>query len=216
MKALKRLTMTLSAQINSMVDQLENHEAVANMALEEIRETMMQARFQIRRVQNEQRVYEQRLTEMEQEEKRWRERALRAQSESHDKALECVRRLKKTTDEITALKQQILHHGTLEEQLTVDVKRIESKFEELKRKRNLLAARQSRSEALAAVTEHGGSEDVGHIFERWEQKVLRGEVASEDSAVEADAFSQEFVRAEEKLELEALLQNLNESEKQSR
>ncbi len=216
MKALKRLTMTLSAQINSMVDQLENHEAVANMALEEIRESMMQARFQIRRVQNEQRVYEQRVSELAQEEMRWRERALGAQSESHDKALECVRRLKKTTDEITSLKQQILHHGTLEDQLTTDVKRIESQFEELKRKRNLLAARQSRSQALAAVAEHGNAEDVGHIFDRWERKVLRTEVASEDLGVEADSFSQEFTRAEEKRELEALLQSLNESQKQNR
>ncbi|MGZ5278781.1 MAG: PspA/IM30 family protein [Pseudobdellovibrionaceae bacterium] len=216
MNTLKRISASISAQINSMVDQIENHEAVANMALHDIREALMQAKFQIRRVQNEQASFEQRLKEMRKEEERWTERALHSQNENHERAIECVRRLKKTRDEIATLGQQLTEHGNLERQLTEDVRRIENKFEDLKRKRNLLVARESRSQALSAVADHENSIQLGSVFERWEKKVLRNEVEGESILEPADSFASEYNTQEERLGLEALLEELNKSKTETK
>lgn len=169
MNAFKRISIALTAQINGLIDQIEDQEAVANAALADIRDSLMKTRFQVKRIQHEQKAFEARITQLRDEEAKWKDRALRTKDENHDRALECVRRLKKTREEIASTEQQLDAHQKLELQLGEDVAKIEARFEELKRKRSLLIARESRAEAMRKVSEVQNNENLGGIFDRWEQ-----------------------------------------------
>ncbi len=212
MNTIRRLSATISAQINGIIDQLENHEAVANIALNDVRESMMNAKFQVRRIQDEQRVFEHKLQALRKEESIWKERALRCEKDDRERALECVRRLTKAREEISALSQQLSDHRELERQMSVDVKKIETKFEELKRKKSLLTARESRASAMQTLNAQKNSIDPGGVFDRWEQQILRSEVEGDLSeslsAERADAFTTEFSNEEERRALEETLESL--------
>ena len=206
MNALKRLCISVNASINTLIDQVENHEAVADAALADIHDALANARFQLRRIQGEQKRLQDRIGQCRDEEILWRDRAVRIETRDRECAIECVRRMKKVQQEISSLSSQAAEHGTLEKQLGADVKNIEARFEELKRRRSALAARESRAEAFQSVRRQQSGGQIDGAFERWERAVLRSESSFESEPVDnlADQLSSE----EEKHELEALLNEL--------
>jgi phage shock protein A len=210
MKMFRRISATINAQINTLIDEIENHEAVADLALADIREALLRAKYQIHRVQSEQRSLGEKLKDLRSAEKRWSERALRIKESDRDQALECVRRIKQAREDIDATELQLAGHEELERKLAEDVRAIEKKFEELKRKRSELAARESRAQALTAVSRHQEATDVGGVFDRWELEVMRGEAEGEfPSEGPRDSFEEKFKSEEERAELETLLNELS-------
>lgn len=214
MKVFRRISATVNAQINTLIDEIENHEAVADVALGDIREALLRAKYQIHRVQNEQRAFNEKLKELHANEARWSDRALRAKDGDREQALECVRRLKQTREDIATVNGQLTGHEELERKLAEDVRAIEKKFEELKRKRSELAARQSRAQALTAVSRHQDATEIGGVFDRWEQKVMRGEAHGEVPCEPRDTLNDKFAEQEEREELEKMLTNLSANPKQ--
>lgn len=210
MNAFKRISIALNAQISSMIDQIEDHEALANAALADIRDSLLRTKFQVKRIQNEQRAFEQRLEELGREEQDWKKRALASRDQEQDKerALECVRRLAKAQEEAKTVASQLTEHRKIEAQLSEDVRKIEMKFEELKRKKNTLAARESRSEALKKVAHYQACGEDMSVLDRWENKILKSEVESGGFEEAPDEFAKQFTDEEEKRKLEALLDGL--------
>ena len=152
MNSFKRLSITLTSRMNAMIDQLENHEAVADSVLEDVRRAVQSVRYQIKRIQNEEQQLEKRLDSLQADHGKWKERALRTETGDREKALECVRRMKKIEDEIASTKTQIGEHSDLQRQLNDQLKHIEAKYTELKRKQSLLIGRESRAEAIHQVS----------------------------------------------------------------
>lgn len=212
MNSIKRICISMNAHINSMIDQVENHEAVAEAALSEIRESMANAQYQLVRLQNEQKQMEARELALKALELKWKERAIQAGTGNHERAIECVRRLKGTQAEISSLAGALIEHRNLEKILVNDVRGIEEKFTELKRRRSLLAARESRAEALQSINKHENKIAVGGAFERWERSIMRAEIDTGKLAEPVDHLSLELSIEEEKLELESLLSELLTSE----
>jgi len=208
MNTLKRISTSITAQINTIIDQIENHEAVANVALNDIHEALMNAKIQIKRVQTERHKFQQQLDELKRDEQKWQERALQLRESDHERALECVRRLNRNREESASLLKQLEEHTALERQLERDVRQIESKFEDLKHKRSTLVARQSRAQALKAVTSHNDAADATGVFDRWEQKIMRYDASAELLAEPTDSFASEFENEEKKAELEEILKSL--------
>jgi phage shock protein A len=199
----------MNAHINSLIDQVENHEAVAEAALGEIQESLLKAKFQLRRIQNEQKKLQEKIHQCRDEESKWRERAIRSEKEDRERAIECVRRMKKLQDETATLTQQANEHAQLERQLTSDVNAIEAKFDELKRRRSALAARESRAEAFQSVHRNQSGRQVEDAFERWERTVMRTEISAETSSPESvDSLTEQFSSEEERKDLEAMLSEL--------
>lgn len=211
MNTFKRISATLTAQINAMIDQVEDHEAVANVALSDIRDSLTRTKYQVRRIQNEQRGFEQRLAELKVEEAKWQDRARSSASDNRDRAIECVRRLKKAQSEIATIEQQLNAHVGIERDLAEDIRKIETKFQELKLKRSILAARESRADALGSVAKHHGATDVGGVFDRWEQRIMRGEAISGSLSEPADRLNEEFEIREDEKDLELILAKIIES-----
>lgn len=205
MARIKRWTHGFVASIDSMIVQVENHEALATSALRELEQGVARSKVQLLRVERDGRALAQALTEEREAADRWRERAKREEQEA--RALECLRRHKRSEARVHELTRNQSEHDRIEQQLRRDVHSLEQKLTDLRQQRNTMRTRQSRAEAFsiaqsATDRDHG---EIGQIFERWDTRVTESEVLSGCLAVTNDSFDEELSNAEEiaalKLEL---------------
>jgi phage shock protein A len=208
MARIKRWTHGFVASIDSMIVQVENHEAQATCALRDLEQGVARSRVQLMRVERDGRSLRQALDEEREAAERWRDRARREENEA--RALECLRRHKRSEARVRELTHNQAEHERIEQQLKRDVQTLERRLVELRQQRNTMRTRQSRAEAFSVVQEQGDVEsgEIGQIFERWETRVAESEVASGCLVASLDSLDEEFLDAEEsaslKLELAAL------------
>jgi phage shock protein A len=208
MARIKRWTHGFVASIDSMIVQVENHEALATSALRDLEQGVARSKVQLMRVERDGRALKQALDEERDAAVRWRERAQREQDDA--RALECLRRHKRSETRVNELVQNHADHQRIEAQLKRDVQTLERRLLDLRQQRNTMRTRQSRAEAFNAVQGSGDAQtgEIGEIFERWETRVAESEVASGCLIATVDSFDDEFLDAEEeaalKLELRAL------------
>jgi len=208
MNALKRISLSLTAHMNTLIDQIENHEAVAESVLEDIRNSLLSLKYQIKRIQSEGAGFEKRIGHLLEQKAIWEDRARRLPEADQDRAIECVRRMKAASDEANKLADQRAAHEELEKQLTEQARKIEGRFNELKSKQSAFAGRQSRAEAVEKLNrfETCGLQDT--VFSRWEKQILRTEAATEVCSESTDSLAREFNQAEERVELEEMLKEV--------
>ena len=208
MARLKRWTHGFVASIDSMIVQVENHEALATSALRELEQGIARSRVQLMRVERDGRALKQALSEEQEAAARWRDRARREEQEA--RGLECLRRHKRSAARVVELTQSQAEHQRIELQLKRDVQTLERRLLELRQQRNTMRTRQSRAEAFSVAQGPGDVADgeIDQIFERWESRVAETEVASGCLVASIDSFDEEFLDVEEaaslKLELAAL------------
>lgn len=209
MKArLKRWTHGFVAGIDSMIVQVENHEALATSALKDLEQGVARSKVQLMRVERDGRALTQALSEEREAAVRWRARARGEEDET--RALECLRRCKRAQARVADLTGNHAEHQRIEQALTRDVQTLERRLIELRRQRNTMRTRQLRADAFTAVQTNGELDggEIGLIFEHWETRVAESEVASGCLLASLDSFDEEFLDAEEaaslKLELQAL------------
>jgi len=208
MARIKRWTHGFVASIDSMIVQVENHEAIATSALRELEQGVARSKVQLLRVERDGRALSQALDEEREAASRWRDRAKREESEA--RGLECLRRCKRSEARALELSHNQREHDRIEQQLRRDVQTLEQKLMELRQQRNTMRTRQSRAEAFSVAQGSGtrDSAEIRQIFERWESHVAENEVLSGCLVPSGDSFDEEFLNAEEtaslKLELQAL------------
>lgn len=203
MKTIKRWTSTISSSFDWLISQVENHEALVTTAIREMQQAATNANIQLAKVRRDGAVMRERLEQLKLADKQWEERAAAIFDEDSEKALECMRRKKRVCNEIQQLEAGIREHSALESQLSKDLHTIQTRIAELKRKKNALAAREYRAQAVHA----GACEDIGiiteldDIFNRWESRISAFEMYQSP----IDTFEEEFSREEEEQELQAEL-----------
>ncbi len=208
MARFKRWTHGFVASIDSMIVQVENHEAQAAGALRDLEQGIARSRVQLMRVERDGRALKQALSEEQESAARWRDRARREEKEA--RGLECLRRYKRSEARVNELTHNQAEHERIELQLKRDVQTLERRLLELRQQRNTMRTRQSRAEAFSVAQGQGdvAEGEIGQIFERWESRVAETEVASGCLIASIDSFDEEFLDAEEaaslKLELAAL------------
>jgi phage shock protein A len=204
----KRWSSGVLSSIDGFISQVENHEAQVTSSLCELDQGVARSKVQLARVGRDGATLRQSLAEEREAAVRWRERAKRETNDG--RALECLRRAKRSETRCAELTTQQAEHARVEAQLKRDVRTLEQRATELRQQRNTMRTRQSRAEALVIVQGQGdlhGSE-ISEIFERWEIRVAESEIASGCVNPTADELEEEFDSAEAeadlKLELEAL------------
>ncbi len=206
MNILKRLTTTVATSFDWVITQVENHEALVDSALGEMHQAAVKARVQLGRVQKDGRAMAERLELAHDAERSWNDRALKVAKSDEKRALECIKRRNQTKREISAIETQFAEHQKLERQLVSDLKVIDERIDELKRKKNAFTARQYRAEALQKnrPDEIGMMQGIDDLFERWELKLAQCEVCAQRT----DSFEEQFLNEEEDSLLKAELAEL--------
>lgn len=210
MARFKRWTQDLVTSIDSMIVQVENHEAIATSTLRELEQGVARSRVQLMRVERDGQALRQALNDERDAAVRWRERAKREEQEP--RALECLRRCKRAESRVAELGRNQAEHARVEQQLKRDIQTLERRLVELRQQRNTLRTRQSRAEAFTVVQGRGDLEnaEIGAIFERWETRVAETEVTSGCLVTTSDSFDEEFLDVEEAAALKLELRELKE------
>jgi phage shock protein A len=208
MQTLRLWTAALVARIDGMAARIENHEALAQSAIQDVRRASARARVELRRVRKDGDKLRTRLGEAREAEVAWRDRARRKAGEDEAAALECLRRGRESGRRASELARRLEEHERVEADLATDVGRIQERLSRLEEHRHVLSARQTRAEAFATIEcDEVGAADVEGLFDRWDVKISEREIScGQDDA--GDAFEHGFSREEEEEELRAELDEL--------
>lgn len=204
MNRIKRWTSGLVVQIDRLMAQVENHEALADSVIAEVRRAAARARVQMSRVRQDGERLRRQLATQRAARARWQERARAA--DDKERAIECLRRSRRAAGLVPQLESRLELHQQAEKQLEADVALVEQRLERLNEQRNLMRTRQSRAEALSSAREVGES-DVDDVFDRWETRVTELEIEGGGSYA-VDPLELEYAEAEEREELLAELAEL--------
>lgn len=208
MSRIRIWTAGLVSRVDGMVSRIENHEAVAQSAIAEVRAAAARASVRLRQVRADGARQRERLAALRESEAGWRERA-RRRADDEATALECLRRSRRDARRAADLADRVREHERVEKQLAADVATVEERLLQLEAQHHVLATRQSRAEALRGA-QHASApfgSDLQEIFGRWEVQVAEREFAG--GCFDAgDALEEDFDREEEEASLRAELDAL--------
>ena len=210
MNPFKRLSTGVAAQFNALIDQIENHEAVAEGVIRSVENAAAKAKVQLKRVQYDSNKLKTRLNQLEKDKDLWKARIRKVHSIDEKRAIECVRRLKRVENEIVEAEAEYKRQLELKKQLTEDVALIDDKLQALKRKKNVFATRQSRADALEGLHPESASlmSELEGVFDRWDTKITRQEIKADCGGTPTDELEEQFKTEEEEAELKSYLQEI--------
>jgi len=210
MRYLKNLFISVNAKAEEVANRFENHEAVADTIIKEVEEGA--AKVKVKLVQVQRNIIKRRneLEAMLGQEKVWVERTRKIEPVDEKRALECVKRIRDLRKEIEDHRSELKETEVLEKQLADNQKTIDKKLNELRRKRESLAGRQSCTEALQTLqNENSGTlSDIENLFSRWETVITHGEIRCDQHKIETDDLDDSFRKEEENTGLLATLKEI--------
>ncbi len=197
MSIIKRLSATITSNIDRVVGEIENHDAVIQATLAELRKKVAEAKVRLAHVRREEAKLKKQIQARYEDEQRWGERAVEAAKTDEGKALECVHRRQQCRRQARKLEQSQQHYQLIAEKLARDVAQGEERIAEMSQRHTLMRARQSTTEALNAVNEAGDNSlrQMEDSFDRWEIKITQEEMAVDCDEV-IDPLDREFSNLE--------------------
>ncbi|UTW11346.1 PspA/IM30 family protein [Marinobacterium rhizophilum] len=210
MSLIKRLSTTFIARLDGIVGEIEDHEAVIQTRIDELRHKVAQAKARLNQMQREETQLQQRIAALGEDEDRWGRRAKSCAGEDPARALACIERRQQCRTEAQRLSAGLAGYRQSAERLARDVTDSESRLQELHQRHSIMRARQSGTAARAAVPEDAVTvRALETSFERWdarlsEQELRLGDISVHDNLDEA--FSRDEQDAQLRAELDALLQ----------
>ncbi len=209
MSLFKRITTTISARVDQLVGEIENHDAVVEAAIKDARQATAKAKVRLQRLTQERQKLESRIDGLRQREIEWTERAQRSAEPDEDKALACLRRRRECQRQIAELSAAVTKQREAEEKISADVRQAETRINEMNQKRSLMRTRESAAEALANFSrlDEVQSINVDDTFDRWEIRITEAETRNgtnlQNDAV--DSLEREFIDTEERESLRSEL-----------
>ena len=200
-----RLSRLLRSNINDLIARAENPEKMLTQIIEDMRKQLAQAKQEVATaIADERKLRAQYEQEREQSEE-WERRARLAVKEGRDDlAKQALMRGQEHADHARELQGQWDQHREETERLKESLRRLNSKIEEAKRKKNLLIAKQKRAQAQRRIQDSiQGLEDRSafQAFERMTEEIEQRErqalAASQvDEELTGDSLEQKFSQLE--------------------
>ena len=209
MSIFKRISTTLYSQLDEMVGEIENHDALIKAAITEQKKKLASAKVQLGRIQaNETKVGKQ-IDELKANEQRWAERAVKAAEHDEQQALSCLHRRQQVQTQIKQLKDARQAYQQTASRMSTDIAQCEQELKSMHQKHELMQARQSSVEARNIFSETGGTslDDLEASFNRWEVKLAQGEI-NLDNFEPIDQLEATYIEQENEDELRQELEKL--------
>ena len=208
----KRLMASFGARFDHFVTLVENHEAVADSVIRDVRAGAAKIKVQLGRVTTEMNRLDERHADLRSQMETWRNRAERYADSDETQALECVRRLERTERELSAVERQRAEFSDLRRDLQVRLDEVERRLSDLRMKRTSLSSRAVRANATRAANDPAA--DIDDVFDRWEMAVVENEYRDDagdtwpGASFSRDAFERELDDADNDAALRARLDEL--------
>ncbi len=209
MNSLKRIFFTLKTQLDNVADDFENHEAVAQAAIQELEAYRSKTLIHQHRLHQMIEQYETKRADLHQQAESWSARAVKLKGQNEQKALECVKRMLQTKQHIKELEPQLSKARDQFGQLDKDLTDIQAQLQALHTQKEVLSARQNRIQLQSSMSTGTANPTTGAqaIFKRWEQSVAGAELTGPLPPVK-DRFAEEFEQEESEQELKHILEEL--------
>ena len=121
MSIFKRLSATLVSRIDQVVGEIENHDAVIQATLNDMRKKVAQAKVHLAQVHREKERAIQNANEQRESAARWQQRAIGCAKTDEKKALECVSRSRFCIQKEAKLRDAIIHYEQAADKLARDI-----------------------------------------------------------------------------------------------
>lgn len=197
MSIFKRLSATVVSNIDRVVGEIENNDAVIQASLAELRRKIAAAKVRLAHVHRQQDRLTRQIQKRRDDEQRWGERAVDAAKTDEARALECVSHRQQCRIQAERLEEGLQHYQQTAAKLAQGVQEGEQRLAEMGQKHTLMRARQSTAEALY-LANLAGDESLNQMedsFDRWEIKILQEEMAV-DSEQALTPLDREFSEVE--------------------
>ena len=213
MSFIKRLRATLVGNLDSVIGQIENQDAVVDAIVRDARQALAKAKVRLNRVDVDGQKMLHDLTQLNTSIEQWTHRAQTTGEQDQIKALACLRQRKECQAQKESLLERLAKHQKMQLRLTADVKNAEGKVREILNKQNIMRTRESTASALHSINAivSAVGTDLTATFERWELKVTESELINginDFPAVKNNELEQEYLSQEEEQELRKQLQDL--------
>ncbi len=216
MSIFKRLSTTIATQLDHVVGEIENHDAIVKASISDLKKKIVEAKVRLDHVRNETNQLQNQVSQHQTDAKRWQSRAIECAQTDEQKALSCVSRARQCEQQISQLESAVNQYQQSAKKLDQDIKTAENRARELKQKHDLMRARQSSCATLKVTQET--DEDLTSMlcdtFDRWEIKLRQTEL-SIDAQPHIDSLEQEFVQQEQEDELRHALDDLLKSNQEA-
>ncbi|MDO9107068.1 MAG: hypothetical protein Q7U57_19175 [Methylovulum sp.] len=209
MYSLKRLFITVKTQIDDIVDDFENHEAVAGAAMKDLEDWRSQTRIHQHRLQKMLAQFESQLAELATEAAMWSARATKIRESDEQKALECVKRMVRAQQQSKLIDTQLQATQKQHAKLEADLASIQNRLHTLGTQKAVFAARQNRIQLQSSLKSGRDNpmEQAQKIFNRWEEAITGAELTSPEPP-NNDPLADSFIQEEDALALKMLLDEL--------
>jgi phage shock protein A len=202
-----RLGTLIKSNINDLISKAEDPEKMLNQVLVDMKTQLVEAKKQVAVAIGDEKRLKKQLDEQQTQSKEWERKAMLAVHAGDDElAKEALLRQKEHEELAAQFESQWVSQKDAVEKLKEQLRHLNNKIEEAKRKRNILIARQKRAEAQKTIqATMAGLSDTSAFdtFERMAEKIEQIEAEAEaghDLAgeLQGDDLSQRFKALEAK------------------
>lgn len=187
-----RMSDIFKANINEIIDKAEDPAKMMDQMVREMQEQLREAKIQVAKAIADEKKLHHQLKQNQVQSKNWESKAMLALKKGNEGLAKEALKQKKTYDGLASSVQgQWEEQNTLSSKLKDNLRALESKIDEARRKKEILIARQKRAEAQKKIHEvMSGLNDNSAFatFDRMEQRVMEIE-AQADAAVELEIES---------------------------
>ncbi|NQZ02633.1 MAG: hypothetical protein HRT45_18380 [Bdellovibrionales bacterium] len=210
MRPVSRIMATITAQFDQLVNQIENHEAVAEASLRQLRQDISGARVQYKMMQKDIESLVSQQQRLEKDLSTWQARAVQYSETDKEKALHCMRKIKLVEKDLEQLAERQSQLEEAADKLQSQLTRVESQYKDLSAKLQAFRGRdKAAAMATSAMEQADYTDSIDDVFNRWDRKILYKEVSTDfDSDQIVDEIEQEFKTEEELKDLEMSLRQL--------
>lgn len=213
MSIVKRIAATVTARVDQLVGEIENHDAVVEAGIREARQAYARAHVRHARMAQEGQRLRDQITTLETSAAQWQERA--AATKDDQRALDCLRRRREAEARSRSLRQSLERHRAVEERQARELAAIRERVTGFEHQRQLLRSREATADAAQRIDRFEQTERIGvdDALERWEVRVTESEIGNL-GVPEYDPIEEEYLSAEDdaslRAELDALKANRND------
>ena len=175
MKLIKRITTTLSANMNSAVNQLENHDGIITASIQKTRQSIAKTQSQYNSLLRQQDGLKAQLKEAQKQTALWTERATISVKDDRERALACVAKRNHFEQDQQRIKATLQQHQGLLREVTQHLDTLKKRLSETQQRHQLMRSRHSLAKTNRCVISCIEEDDLDQTFERWETVVLEND-----------------------------------------
>ncbi|MEH6628670.1 MAG: PspA/IM30 family protein [Motiliproteus sp.] len=204
----KRLFTSITATIDGFINKVENHEAIADCVISDVRSAAARIKIQQGKVRSHLHKLDTEVMKYKKDKTAWEQRALKYAQQDQQKALECIKHKHNIENRLQQLLDQRGQYHSMDIQLETNLTDVEHRLDQLQLKKTALSSRSARTTAISHVNNPNLLHETDQFFERWETNVLEGEYIEGVITDSTSVFEQQILQQEETEKLKNALDDL--------